>query len=173
MLLCNNHWKFWIFQYYNLETNFLKTKTFFKKLKYSFYFESTKTESARFPFKIALSEASIKTYSTAFEIQVLIMSAVKCWGDFRIFQFASAIRRQKNYRRLRRNLCTLAMALAYLAILPRTMICFFNSWHDLFYLSYTVYNTLEWVKRKTIFLLLITLFWFFVCPPMDSWFWTD
>ena len=32
----------------------------------------------------------------AFEIQVLSTSAIKCRGDFRILQFASAIRRQKN-----------------------------------------------------------------------------
>ena len=26
--------------------------------------------------------------------------------------------------------------------------------------TYSTYNTLEWVKRKTIYLLIITLFWF-------------
>ena len=34
---------------------------------------------------------------------------------------------------------TLAMASAYLGILPRAMICFFNSWDYLFYLNYNVY----------------------------------
>ena len=38
----------------------------------------------------------LSTYlSTAFEIQVLRMSTTKCSNDFRIFQFASAISRQK------------------------------------------------------------------------------
>ena len=36
----------------------------------------------------------------AFEIQVLNTSAIKCWGNFRIFQFASAIRWKKNCWRL-------------------------------------------------------------------------
>ena len=44
---------------------------------------------------------------SAFKIQVLSTSAIKCRGDFRNFQFASEIRRQKNCRRLSRNLCIL------------------------------------------------------------------
>ena len=35
---------------------FWKTKTFFKKLEYSFLVETTKIESTSFPFKTALSE---------------------------------------------------------------------------------------------------------------------
>ena len=35
-------------------------------------------------------------FDAAFEIQVLSTSAIKCQGDFRIFQFASAISQQKN-----------------------------------------------------------------------------
>ena len=38
-----------------------KTKSFFKKLEYSFSVETTKIENTSFPFKTALSEANIKT----------------------------------------------------------------------------------------------------------------
>ena len=40
---------------------FWKTKTCFKKLEYRFLAEATKTENTSFPFKTALSEASVKT----------------------------------------------------------------------------------------------------------------
>ena len=40
---------------------FWGTKTFLKKLKYRFLIEATKIESTSFPFKTALSEASVKT----------------------------------------------------------------------------------------------------------------
>ena len=36
-------------------------KTFFRKLEYHFLAETTKIESTSFPFKIALSEANVKT----------------------------------------------------------------------------------------------------------------
>ena len=38
-----------------------KTKAFFKKLEYGFLAETTKIENTSFPFKTALSEASVKT----------------------------------------------------------------------------------------------------------------
>ena len=44
---------------------------------------------------------------SAFEIQVLRTSEIKCQGDCRIFLFPSATRRQKNCRRLSTNLCIL------------------------------------------------------------------
>ena len=44
-----------------LKQIFWKMKTFFKKLEYRFSVESTKTESALFPYKTALSEANVKT----------------------------------------------------------------------------------------------------------------
>ena len=44
---------------------------------------------------------------SVFKIQVVTTSAIKCWGNFRIFQFASAIHWQKNWQRLSRNLCIL------------------------------------------------------------------
>ena len=51
------------------------------------------------------------------------------------------------------------MALAFLGISPRAMIWFLNSWDYLFYLIILfTYETLEWVKPKTLFLSLITLF---------------
>ena len=40
---------------------FWKTKTFIKKVEYSFLVETTKIENTAFPFKIALSEANVKT----------------------------------------------------------------------------------------------------------------
>ena len=58
------------------------------------------------------------------------------------------------------------MASACLGILRRAMIWFLNSWDYFFYLIILVtYETLEWVKRKTLFLSLITSFWFWF------WFW--
>ena len=40
---------------------FWKTKTFIKKVEYRFLVETTKIENTAFPFKIALSEANVKT----------------------------------------------------------------------------------------------------------------
>ena len=51
---CDIQWKF-------LNQIFWKTKTFFKKLEYSFSVESTKIENASFPYKTAISEANVKT----------------------------------------------------------------------------------------------------------------
>ena len=44
-----------------LKQIFWKTKTFFKKLEYRILVESTKIENASFPYKTAISEASVKT----------------------------------------------------------------------------------------------------------------
>ena len=49
----------------------------------------------------------LKINNSAFEIQVLSTLAIKRQGDIKIFQFASAMRRDKNGRRLNRNLCIL------------------------------------------------------------------
>ena len=49
------------FQYYNFETDFLENKNLFQKLEYFFLIESTKIESALFPYKTAISEANVKT----------------------------------------------------------------------------------------------------------------
>ena len=40
---------------------FWKTKTFFRKLEHFFLVESTNIENASFPYKTAISEASVKT----------------------------------------------------------------------------------------------------------------
>ena len=40
---------------------FWKTKTFFKKLEYSFLVETAKIEDTSFPFKTVLPEANVKT----------------------------------------------------------------------------------------------------------------
>ena len=44
---------------------------------------------------------------SAFEIQVISTSAIKCWGDFRIFQCAWKCISKKYCPRLSRNLCIL------------------------------------------------------------------
>ena len=50
------------FQYFNFETDFLKNENFFQKLEYRFLVERTKIENkASFPYKIAISEANVKT----------------------------------------------------------------------------------------------------------------
>ena len=49
-----------VFNTLALKQIFWKTKTFFKKLEYSFLVETTKIENASFPFKTALSEANVK-----------------------------------------------------------------------------------------------------------------
>ena len=48
------------FQYLNFEINLSKTQTLFKKLEYHCLVESTKTDNITFPYKTALSEASVK-----------------------------------------------------------------------------------------------------------------
>ena len=75
---------------------------------------------------------NIYIINTVFEIQVLSTSAIKCRGKFRIFQFASAMRRQKKRKKLplaklKPLHITSAMASAYLGIFPGTLIWFFNS----------------------------------------------
>ena len=52
------------FQCFNFKTDFCKTKTFFKKLEYSFLVGSIKFENVAFPYKTALSEANVKTNKT-------------------------------------------------------------------------------------------------------------
>ena len=54
------------FQYFDFETDFLETKTFFKKLEYRFLVESTKIEKASFPYETAVSEAKVKTNRMVF-----------------------------------------------------------------------------------------------------------
>ena len=49
------------FQYFNLKTDFLDNKNFFKKLEYRFLVERTKIKKASFPYKTAKSEANVKT----------------------------------------------------------------------------------------------------------------
>ena len=58
MFFCDNHWKNWNF---NFETNFLKNTNLFQKTGVLFLIESTKIENAKFPYKTALSEATVKT----------------------------------------------------------------------------------------------------------------
>ena len=46
MFLCDNHWKFKYFQYFNFETDVLENENFLKKLEYRFLNERTKIENA-------------------------------------------------------------------------------------------------------------------------------
>ena len=50
-----------VFNTLTLEQIFWKTKTFFKKLEYSFLVQAAKIEITPFPFKTALLEANVKT----------------------------------------------------------------------------------------------------------------
>ena len=50
-----------VFNTLNLKQIFWKTKTFFKKLEYRFWVESTKIENASFSYKNAMPEANVKT----------------------------------------------------------------------------------------------------------------
>ena len=50
-----------VFNSLTLKQIFWKTKTFLKKLEYSFLFGSTEIENTSFPYKTAISEANVKT----------------------------------------------------------------------------------------------------------------
>ena len=50
-----------VFSTLTLKQIFWEIKPIFKKLEYCLLFESTKTESASFPYKSTLSEANVKT----------------------------------------------------------------------------------------------------------------
>ena len=84
------------FQYFNFEkTNFFKMKIFFKKLEYCFLVESTKIESASFPYKTAISEANVKTnriVSTKWTCHKEWSFASNCLISFEIlFQFKNLL----------------------------------------------------------------------------------
>ena len=49
-----------VFNTLTLEQIFWKTKTFFKKLEYSFLFETTKIENASFPFRTACQKSMLR-----------------------------------------------------------------------------------------------------------------
>ena len=96
----------------------------------------------------------------AFKIQVLSMLVIKCQGKFIIFQFASAMHQQKNCLGLRRNFC---IFVGNGFGIPQH----FAKGYDLFFQQLILIlpvlftcSTLKREKQKTIFLLLITLFWF-------------
>ena len=59
MFWYKNQWRFQTFE--TLKQIFGKAETFFKKLEDRFLVETIKIESTSFPFKTALSEASVKT----------------------------------------------------------------------------------------------------------------
>ena len=50
-----------VFNTLTLEQIFWKTKTFFKKLEYRFFVESSEIENTSFSFKTALSETNVQT----------------------------------------------------------------------------------------------------------------
>ena len=49
------------FKCFNFETDFLENENFFQKLEQHLLVESNKIENTSFPYKAAISEASIKT----------------------------------------------------------------------------------------------------------------
>ena len=61
MLLCGNHWKFWMISILKLWNKFSERYKLFKKMEYRFLVESTKIDNITFPYKTALSEANVKT----------------------------------------------------------------------------------------------------------------
>ena len=67
---------------------------------------------------------------SAFETQMLSAWPIKCWGDFRIFQFTLVISWQKNLLTTQQKHLYIMqeMVSTYLNILSRAMICLFNSW---------------------------------------------
>ena len=81
--------------------------------------------------------------NSASEIQVLVHWQWR--GDFKIFQFASATRRQKKAEdSIDTFVIASPMASACLGILPRAMIWFLNNWDYFFYLIILfTYETLE------------------------------
>ena len=88
---------------------------------------NTKTTYANLINANLLKQTDFLINNSAFEIQVLSTLAIKCRGGS-------------------------ASALACLSILPRAMIWFLSSWDYLLYLIILfTYNTLERVKRKTLF----------------------
>ena len=86
-----------------------------------------------------LEKQYIQKPQTAFEIQVLSMSAIKCGGNFQIFHFALAIRQQKNCWILDKNLCILRQQWLASTFCQGVWLGFFSSWDYLFYLNYIVY----------------------------------
>ena len=60
MFLCDNQWKFQMFSILNFETNFLETKTFFKKLEYRFLVETFKIETHYFHSKMLCQKPRLR-----------------------------------------------------------------------------------------------------------------
>ena len=58
MLLCDNHWKFWMISILQLWNK--KMQTLFKKLQYHLLAESTKSDNITFLYKTALSKTNFK-----------------------------------------------------------------------------------------------------------------
>ena len=102
---------------------------------------------------------------SAFKIQVLSMSAIKCQGKFQNFHFSSAIRRQKSCQRVNRNLCILCWQLLQhsSASFQVLWFSFFNCWDYLLYLNYIVHLYYTWNGRQC-FSCWSPCFGFFVCP---------
>ena len=91
--------------------------------------------------EVTVSEPKCHFQHLAFEMQVQSMSAIKCRGNFRIFQFASAMHWQKKLPKSQQKPLYIksAMASTCLCILPKAMIWFFNNLDYLFYVNYIVY----------------------------------
>ena len=112
--------------------------------------------------------ANSPSFGTAriFKIQVLSTLAIKCWGKFRVFQFAIAISQQKSCQRLSRSACiSCRQRLRHTSELCQEL------WFGILAIGTTystnnilfTYNTHKREKQKTIFIPMITLFSFFGC----------
>ena len=82
-----------------------------------------------------------------FEIQMLCLSTIKCWGNLGTFQFASTKRQQKKLPMIHQKLLYIMSATTstYLNIWSVPIIWFSNSWDYLFYLNYIWLITYTWM----------------------------
>ena len=88
---------------------------------------------------LKLQRTPCHTPSAALETEVLSTSTTKCRNNFQTFHFALAIHRQKNCRRLDKNLCILRRQWLWYTSAFCQGTTWDLTWHYLFYLNYIVY----------------------------------
>ena len=94
-----------------LKKIFWKTKIFFEKLEYGFLIESTKIENTSFPYKTAISEASVETnkmVATKWTYHKEWSFASNCFIFLEIlFQFKNFFERvDLVYQQIKAHICT-------------------------------------------------------------------
>ena len=120
-----------------------------------------KTQSLKVIYNLFYGNPPSFGTATIFKIQLLSTLGVKCWGKFRVFQFALAICQQKYCQKLSRSDC-----ISSWQQLQHTSEFCQELWFDFLAVGTTsstniilsTYNTLKRGKQKTIFLPMITLF---------------